>query len=271
MTSPDVNTDRLNRSQKYFERGNKFLEQAQYQKALEEYAQSFEVMSIYIQFCNIKEYSSYFPASQRNVLIWLCNFFVKVETCYRKVKDYKNANIFLEILREIDSCFQEIYKGLDVQQLKIYEKFSEGLKIAVMNQELTANIQQSEIPPEYSSYELNKLAKQIIAELDKCRKCDICRLKPKVGLNNSSSSSDSCFIATAAYSTATHPDLDTFRQFRDEKLLTHFAGKHLVSIYYQIGPSIAHYVDKQQHIKCFLRQQLGRLAEWMRRQKVTSR
>jgi len=87
----------------------------------------------------------------------------------------------------------------------------------------------------------------------------------KISSNSSSSSSDkSCFIATAAYSTPHHPDLDIFRNFRDEKLLTNTLGKRLVNLYYQISPSIAKYVEKQPAIKNFLRQQLGRLAAWMR-------
>ena len=73
-----------------------------------------------------------------------------------------------------------------------------------------------------------------------------------------------CFIATAAYSTSIHPDLDTFRQFRDEKLLTNSLGKQLVSFYYKIGPKMAQYVETQPKIQVVLRQQLARLAEWMR-------
>ncbi len=80
--------------------------------------------------------------------------------------------------------------------------------------------------------------------------------------------SDGCFIATAAYSTSAHPDLDTFRNFRDEKLLTHPVGKRLVSLYYRLSPSIAQHVEKLPILKNFLRLQLGRLAQWMREQSV---
>ena len=83
-------------------------------------------------------------------------------------------------------------------------------------------------------------------------------------LPSRSSGSGGCFIATAAYSTTTHPDLETFRNFRDEKLLTNPVGKQLVSLYYQISPSIAQYVEKQPAIKSFVRYQLERLAQWMR-------
>ncbi|WP_340643560.1 CFI-box-CTERM domain-containing protein [Phormidium pseudopriestleyi] len=65
-----------------------------------------------------------------------------------------------------------------------------------------------------------------------------------------------------------HPDLDTFRQFRDENLLTHFVGKPFVVLYYRIGPIIAHYIENQPVIKGFLRHNLASLAEWMRSQKM---
>ncbi|MCL1466629.1 CFI-box-CTERM domain-containing protein [Argonema galeatum] len=79
------------------------------------------------------------------------------------------------------------------------------------------------------------------------------------------SSSSSCFIATAAYSTSRHPDLDTFREFRDSKLLSNIFGKRLVSFYYKISPTIATYISSKPAIKLFIRHYLGHLARWMRR------
>lgn len=78
-----------------------------------------------------------------------------------------------------------------------------------------------------------------------------------------------CFIATAAYSTPIHPDLDTFRAFRDEKLLTHLIGNKLVKIYYQLSPSFAEYINQKPRIKRFVRRQLESLATWMRNQGIT--
>ena len=78
------------------------------------------------------------------------------------------------------------------------------------------------------------------------------------------SSSSSCFIATAAYSTSIHPDLDTFRSFRDEKLLPHPLGAKLVSLYYKISPSLARAINEQPAIKKLLKHHLSRLANWLR-------
>ncbi|HEY9692286.1 MAG TPA: CFI-box-CTERM domain-containing protein [Oculatellaceae cyanobacterium] len=63
--------------------------------------------------------------------------------------------------------------------------------------------------------------------------------------NQVTDNSCSCFIATAAYSTSVHPDLDTFREFRDQKLMRNYLGKILVSLYYKISPAIAKYIEKQ--------------------------
>jgi hypothetical protein len=78
-------------------------------------------------------------------------------------------------------------------------------------------------------------------------------------------STGGCFIATAAYMTASHPDLDTFRDFRDRRLLTHSFGKFLVSIYYQMSPNIASYIEKNPKLRQFIREKLALLAQWLRK------
>jgi hypothetical protein len=83
------------------------------------------------------------------------------------------------------------------------------------------------------------------------------------------SSSDGCFIATAAYSTSRHPDLTTFRQFRDRELLSNAFGQKLVKLYYKISPSIANHISQKPTIKIFLRHQLEHLANWMRSREIT--
>ncbi len=77
--------------------------------------------------------------------------------------------------------------------------------------------------------------------------------------------SSGCFIATAVYETPKHPDLDVFRDFRDNQLLTNSLGKWLVSIYYEIGPSLAKYIASQPKLKNFTNEKLKYLAQWMRK------
>ena len=78
----------------------------------------------------------------------------------------------------------------------------------------------------------------------------------------------SCFIATAAYSSSSHPDLDTFRQFRDRTLLTNPLGRVLVSVYYQIGPLLAQFVNRSLHLKKIVRFLLEKLASFMRSHQI---
>jgi hypothetical protein len=45
-----------------------------------------------------------------------------------------------------------------------------------------------------------------------------------------------CFIATAAYGTPLHEDIDVLRDFRDEYLMPNLAGRAFVNIYYSSSP-----------------------------------
>ncbi|MBI5778020.1 MAG: SBBP repeat-containing protein [Planctomycetes bacterium] len=51
-----------------------------------------------------------------------------------------------------------------------------------------------------------------------------------------------CFIATAVYGSPTHPNVLTLKKFRDNRLLTNHAGRHLVRWYYKISPPIAEHL-----------------------------
>jgi hypothetical protein len=48
-----------------------------------------------------------------------------------------------------------------------------------------------------------------------------------------------CFIATAAYGTPLHKDIDVLRDFRDEYMMSHPPGRAMVEIYYTLSPPIA--------------------------------
>ncbi|RZN15239.1 MAG: hypothetical protein EF812_03160 [Methanosarcinales archaeon] len=48
-----------------------------------------------------------------------------------------------------------------------------------------------------------------------------------------------CFIATAAYGTPMHEDVNVLRDFRDEYLMTNPPGRMFVKIYYFTSPPVA--------------------------------
>jgi len=111
------------------------------------------------------------------------------------------------------------------------------------------------------TYKSDELFKEIVEALNKISAAEVCPVS--LGIS-------SCFIATAAYSNDRHPDLDTFRVFRDRKLLSNWFGRFLVRIYYQIGPYAADRVKRHPAIQDFVRQQLMRLAGWMRRRSIVN-
>jgi hypothetical protein len=57
-----------------------------------------------------------------------------------------------------------------------------------------------------------------------------------------STSSSSCFIATAAFGSTMAPDVVLLRQFRDNWLLTNAPGRAFVSFYYHVSPPMAAYI-----------------------------
>lgn len=71
--------------------------------------------------------------------------------------------------------------------------------------------------------------------------------------SDTSSSQDSCFIATVAYGTSKHPDLDILRQFRDTKLSKNLIGRSFIKFYYDVGPSLARSIKQVPFVRSILK------------------
>jgi hypothetical protein len=139
------------------------------------------------------------------------------------------------------------------------------------------NVFNAQFSREDLSEELEKVAKMIEStpphktsdETLKRLRFALKKISHKEFLPNFETTKDSsCFIATAAYSTSIHPDLDTFRKFRDRSLLTNPWGRLFVSVYYQIGPQIAQYVNRSLYAKKIVRLLLEKLASFMRSRQI---
>ena len=63
-----------------------------------------------------------------------------------------------------------------------------------------------------------------------------------------------CFIATAAYGTASAAEIDVLRSFRDEVLLESTVGSQLVEWYYQTSPPVADFISENGVLRTVVRE-----------------
>jgi hypothetical protein len=65
-----------------------------------------------------------------------------------------------------------------------------------------------------------------------------------------------CFIATAAYGTATAAELDVLRDFRDRVLLNNALGSRFVEAYYTLSPPVADFMAENDVLRAIVRETL---------------
>ena len=69
----------------------------------------------------------------------------------------------------------------------------------------------------------------------------------------SSSGGGGCFIATAAYGSYLHPQVQVLRDFRDNYLLTNAPGRTFVAIYYHLSPPAAEFIARHAMLRLMVR------------------
>ncbi len=245
----------------------KYHKSGYYKKALEEYNSSLDSLERFLSLCKFDK-AALSPKTRILLIFVVVNIVGNIKNCYTELKEPYKLSVFLKILEEIVETIGQHEKNLSAEQFMLYQKIKQEIELdpediefaeakAILEKSHQAIIDNSDDPTFI----------ELVSNYEKC--CSYEQfLVPSKGYVTEDSSS--CFIATATYSTSAHPDIDTFRNFRDKKLLTNPVGQGLVSLYYKISPSIANYVKRQPVIKSFLRQQLEHLAEWMRSRQVKS-
>jgi len=82
---------------------------------------------------------------------------------------------------------------------------------------------------------------------------EVTSLSPFVVVEEAGPEGEGCFIATAAYGSYLDSHVETLRNFRDSYMLTNPVGSALVSVYYEISPPVAEFIDDHPAFKPIVR------------------
>lgn len=256
--------------QKHMERGVYFCENNEYQQAAKEFVIAFKERGLLISMFEIARRGSsstaYFSDDEKaQCLSVLGSFLMMMIKCYEGMKKFDEVRYLVSRLKEVAEKLSEGSNNLDVETLKPLKTLKEV--IASFEGTLGETIEpRKDFISEDTEFSTFKKSFNNICQLI------VCPLQPDDSATASSAttSSDSCFIATAAYQTSIHMDLDTFREFRDCKLMPTYFGRKLVSVYYKFGPNVANLVSKNLSIQQSVRKILEVVAILMRKFKITT-
>ena len=264
MNDPSRDTQKRyeKKAQHHIDRGDYFFENEQYAEALDEY---ITASKYFIDALTQEIFCDKFAAGgrkyDRGSKVSLCYsvaaFLMKVIDCYQEL-DRKKIVFLLRDMTEMIELLSAYQGDMTVSQLQSYENLKKYMVRYEYAEKMVAKLRQGD-----DSYDecfddnLKKLYQSLNYFYEQEESILPKRKIPGV--------KEGCFIATAVYETSQHPDLDVFRDFRDNQLLANSFGKWLVAVYYQIGPSLAQYIANQPKLKNFTHQRLKYLAQWLRK------
>lgn len=252
--------------QKSLERAKYYKDKGNIQKALEEYLDALEFFASYQDYYERAAKIRNMDAGGTGEVRFSGEVFVLFDSYYLLADIYlcvyeidsnsKNLAYIADKLCLVVTELAKYQKDFNVKQIESYDDAKSTARLVSHDvkrgQETLANIKK--VKPEKTE---NEQLRRIRVALKKLSSTQLVPIELE--------KADGCFIATAAYMTASHPDLDTFRDFRDRQLLTNLFGKFLVSKYYQVSPSIALYIEKKPRLRQFIREKLTLLAQWLRK------
>jgi len=248
-------------AERYLLQGNYYYEQRNYRKALENYAASLTKYAYYLYWtekldADLLGTTHYSIVTQTNLLFTLAVQTNRIAFCYYRLREPRKVAVFVKQSQKIFALLTQYQACFNLEQRKNYPEISKEVDLLAYTKgtQLAISEQQEASPLTDISDETYQKIRQAF---EKIFSLDICLLE-------SNQKNSSCFIATAVYSTSNHPDLDTFREFRDQIMLSNSLGKLLMGIYYKLSPNIAKYVSTKPVLKNLLRPPLERLALWMR-------
>ncbi|NER00358.1 MAG: hypothetical protein F6K30_27290 [Cyanothece sp. SIO2G6] len=195
-----------------------------------------------------------FSSSAPNLLLDLSSLLCKIYIGMDALENTRATAYIVEKNQLVIEALSQYKSGFDDADLARYENLVMTAKVINVsaNSDIVSDL--STISPEKTDDAKLKLVRIALKTLSETKSCPI----------NLESGGSGCFIATAAYMTESHPDLDTFRQFRDQILLKNSLGRIATSLYYRIGPFLATHIRNNHSLRQLVRDKLALLAKYLR-------
>lgn len=274
---------------KLLRKASSYKEKGEYGSALEYYLQSMQEYATAMNaFENWERASQLLDAHSKihyveaaelelNVLTTLEGISRNIVVCYLAKNDIQKASYFLSFLDDIVKALDRFASKLNIEKQNYYSNLIKHVELLKAEKsarsadelKLVLGFSNSGLQSDGGNLETcisyyNEQFDKAVKAIDKVKSLWVSGLRKDDSNFSTPETSSACFIATAAYATENHPDIDTFRTFRDKVLLANSLGKLFVRVYYQVGPYLANYVKKNLIIQQLIRRCLRYLATWMR-------
>lgn len=192
----------------------------------------YKFLKLSFPFYKYPEYSSLYP--QAYVVLCSCQgkktyYYFTLESDFT-VKDENNNEIYWLCRRKIDDFGNLLYENLG--QIKLDEKMDDKIFHTFLD----------EIYEKRRQISMNSNTRFSFAPIDYGYESDLKAKKENYQKLNAQNESK-CFVATATYQDAMHPDVVLLRDFRDKFLRKSVFGRIFIAFYYKVGPYLAYLPD----------------------------